>query len=153
MPVLSSYKFVSREFHPDDSEIQIKKGVSIGGKKVAVIAGPCSIEDYDSLLDVAKKVKAAGATILYGTDAAVLPHDMGGWQFAIMVERGMAPMDAIRSATSVAADHMGMAADVGALEQGRFGDLIAVRGNPLEDMLVMRDVPVVIKGGLVFKQP
>ena len=102
---------------------------------------------------VFEKAYAAGATILYGTDAAVLPHDMGGWQFAIMVERGMEPMDAIRSATSVAAEHMGMADDVGAPEKGRFGDLIAVKGNPLEDMLVMRDVPVVVKGGLVFKQP
>ena len=63
--------------------------------------------------------------------AGVLPHDMGGWQFDIMVERGMKPMDAIRSATSVPADHMGISADVGALEAGRYGDLIAVSGNPL----------------------
>ena len=91
--------------------------------------------------------------ILYGTDAAVLPHDMGGWQFAIMVERGMAPMDAIRSATSVAAKHMEMSADVGAIDVGRFGDLIAVRGDPLDNMNTMRNVDVVIKGGLVFKMP
>ena len=102
---------------------------------------------------VFEKALEAGVPILYGTDAAVLPHDMGGWQFAIMVERGMAPMDAIKSATSVAAEHMGMAADVGALEKGRYGDLVAVKGNPLDDILVMRDVPVVIKGGHIFKQP
>jgi imidazolonepropionase-like amidohydrolase len=99
---------------------------------------------------VFEKAYALGVPILYGTDGGVLPHDMGGWQFKIMVERGMAPMDAIRSATSVAADHMGLP-DVGAIEAGRFGDLIAVRGNPLEDMTVMRTVDVVIKGGLLFK--
>lgn len=100
---------------------------------------------------VFEKAYAAGVPILYGTDAGVLPHDMGGWQFAIMVERGMTPMDAIKSATSVPADHMEIAADVGAIEIGRYGDLVAVTGNPLKDMLLMRDVNVVVKGGLVFK--
>jgi imidazolonepropionase-like amidohydrolase len=88
---------------------------------------------------------------MYGTDGGVLPHHMSGWQFDIMVERGMAPMDAIRSATSVPAAHMGISEDVGALETGRYGDLIAVSGDPLNDMKLMRQVDVVIKGGLVFK--
>ena len=101
---------------------------------------------------VFEKALALGIPITYGTDAAVLPHDMGGWQFAIMVERGMAPMDAIKAATSVPALHMDMP-EIGAVEAGRLGDLIAVRGNPLEDQEVMRDVSVVIKGGLVFKLP
>jgi imidazolonepropionase-like amidohydrolase len=100
---------------------------------------------------VFEKAYALGIPILYGTDGGVLPHDMGGWQFGIMVERGMLPMDAIKSATSLAARHMGMENDVGAIESGRFGDLIAVRGNPLDDMAVMRTVDVVLKGGLVFK--
>jgi imidazolonepropionase-like amidohydrolase len=100
---------------------------------------------------VFEKAYARGVTLLYGTDASVHPHDMSGWQFAVMVERGMRPMDAIRSATSVAAEHMGWAKDIGAVEAGRFGDLIAVSGNPLDDMLLMRDVDVVVKGGLVFK--
>jgi imidazolonepropionase-like amidohydrolase len=100
---------------------------------------------------VFEKAYAAGIPILYGTDAGVLPHHMGGWQFDIMVERGMTPMEAIKSATSAPADHMEIAADVGAIEVGRFGDLIAVSGNPLEDILLMREVDVVVKGGLVFK--
>ncbi|MDH3546022.1 MAG: amidohydrolase family protein [Gammaproteobacteria bacterium] len=100
---------------------------------------------------VFEKAYAQGVPIIYGTDGGVMPHDMGGWQFAIMVERGMAPMDAIKSATSVAAYYMGLAVDVGAVEKGRLGDLIAVRGNPLDDMHVMRSVDVVIKGGLIFK--
>ena len=100
---------------------------------------------------VFEKAYKLGIPIMYGTDACIHPHDMGAWQFKIMVERGMAPMDAIKSATSLPADHMEIADDVGALEAGRFGDLIAVRGNPLEDMTIMRDVDVVIKGGLIFK--
>ena len=101
---------------------------------------------------VFEKAYALGIPITYGTDGAVLPHSMGGWQFGIMVERGMKPMDAIKSATTLAADHMGMP-EVGAVEVGRLGDLIAVRGNPLEDQEVMKDVTVVIKGGLAFKLP
>ncbi len=100
---------------------------------------------------VFEKAYAAGIPIMYGTDGGVLPHRMGGWQFDIMVERGMSPMDAIKSATSLPASHMEIASDVGAIEVGRFGDLIAVSGNPLRDMKVMRDVDVVVKGGLVFK--
>lgn len=100
---------------------------------------------------VFEKAYKLGIPIMYGTDACIHPHDMGAWQFQFMVERGMTPMDAIKSATSVPADHMEIADDVGAIEAGRFGDLIAVRGNPLENMTIMRDVGVVIKGGLVFK--
>lgn len=72
-------------------------------------------------------------------------------QFPIMVERGMTPMQAIRAATSVAAHYIGWGDRVGAIEPGRFGDLIAVRGNPLDDVALLQDVEVVIKGGLVFK--
>ena len=102
---------------------------------------------------VFEKAYRLGIPIVYGTDGAVLPHDMGGWQFGIMVERGMKPMDAMRSAMSVAARHMGWEDEVGAVKPGLYGDLIAVKGNPLEDPGVMKDVQVVIKGGLAFKLP
>jgi predicted amidohydrolase YtcJ len=101
---------------------------------------------------VFEKAYAAGVDILYGTDAGVSPHGYNGRQFAVMVRRGMAPMDAIRSATSKAADHMEMATDVGALDIGRFGDLVAVKGNPLDDISLLQDIPVVVKGGTVVKQ-
>jgi imidazolonepropionase-like amidohydrolase len=100
-----------------------------------------------------QKAHAAGAAILYGTDAAVYPHGLNARQFKIMVQRGMKPMEAIRSATSVAARYLGWEDRVGAVAPGRFGDLIAVRGNPLEDIQRLEDVAVVIKGGRVFKQP
>ena len=100
---------------------------------------------------VFEKAYAAGVPILYGTDAGVLQHGMNGRQFGIMVRRGMAPMDAIKSATSLAAEHMDMAPDVGAIEVGRFGDLVAVRGNPLDDITLLEDIPIVIKGGTIVK--
>lgn len=66
MPVLSPYKLVSREFKKEDSIISINKNVKVGGKKIIVMAGPCSIESHASLLSVAKKIKQAGATVLRG---------------------------------------------------------------------------------------
>jgi imidazolonepropionase-like amidohydrolase len=102
---------------------------------------------------VFEKAYQKGVTLLYGTDAAVLPHDMGGWQFATMVERGMRPMDAIRSATSVAAEHMELSGDIGAIAPGRMADLIAVSGNPLEDARILRDIPIVMQAGVIIKAP
>jgi len=98
---------------------------------------------------VFEKAVAAGVTILFGTDLGVLPHNLGARQFEVMVERGMTPMQAIHSATSVAAGHMEIADDVGAIEVGRYGDLIAVSGNPLRDISVLQDISVVVKGGVV----
>ncbi len=103
--------------------------------------------------EVFRKALAAGVTLLFGTDLGVLPHDMGARQFVEMVKHGMPPMQVIQSTTSLAAEHMGLASDVGAIEVGRYGDLIAVRGNPLEDMAVLQDIRVIIKGGAIVSQP
>lgn len=108
-------------------------------------------ETTEAQRQVFTRAYRAGVPIVYGTDAAVYPHGFNGRQFRYMVDRGMRPMDAIRSATSVAARYMGWDDRVGALEPGRFGDLIAVRGDPLADITVLENVPVVIKGGLVFR--
>jgi 3-deoxy-7-phosphoheptulonate synthase len=66
MPVLAPYKLVSREFKPEASIIDVGKGVKIGGKKVVVMAGPCSVENLDLLYEIAKEVKKSGALILRG---------------------------------------------------------------------------------------
>jgi imidazolonepropionase-like amidohydrolase len=95
----------------------------------------------------------AGIPVVFGTDAAVFPHGLNARQFAIMVERGMSPLQAIQAATSVAAEYMGWSDRVGAIEAGRFGDVIAVRGDPLADITVLQNVDVVIKGGLILKLP
>jgi imidazolonepropionase-like amidohydrolase len=99
------------------------------------------------------KAHAAGVDIVFGTDAAVFPHGLNARQFPIMVQRGMSPMEAIQSATSVAARHMGRERDVGSLQPGCYGDLIAVEGDPLADIARLQDVAVVVKGGLAFKLP
>jgi imidazolonepropionase-like amidohydrolase len=102
---------------------------------------------------VFEKAVAAGATLLYGTDAGVLPHDMGGWQFEIMVERGMSPMHAIKSATTVAAQHMNLDDEIGAISVGLRADIIALQGDPLSDIKRLRNVSVVIKDGKEIKLP
>jgi imidazolonepropionase-like amidohydrolase len=96
---------------------------------------------------------AAGVPIVFGTDASVYPHGLNARQFPIMVARGMAPMQAIKSATSTAAHFMGWDDRVGRLAPGLFGDLIAVRGDPLRDIARLQQVQVVIKGGIPFKLP
>ncbi len=101
---------------------------------------------------VFEKAVAAGVPILFGTDAGVLPHGMNARQFEVMVSRGMTPMQAVKSATSVAAEHMGWSDDIGAIEEGRFGDLVAVRGNALDDIASLQAVDVVVKTGVLFKR-
>lgn len=96
---------------------------------------------------------ALGAPIAYATDAGVFSHGLNARQFTIMVARGMTPMQAIQSATSVAARALGWEDRVGAIEVGRFGDLIVVRNDPIRDVTALQTVDVVIKGGLAFKLP
>jgi imidazolonepropionase-like amidohydrolase len=111
-----------------------------------------NLETVEKQREVFTKAHRAGVPITFGTDAAVYPHGWNARQFAIMVEHGMTPMEAIRAATSVAAQYIGRE-DVGAIEPGRYGDLVAVDGDPLADVTELEDVDVVIKGGLVFKRP
>jgi imidazolonepropionase-like amidohydrolase len=99
------------------------------------------------------RAHAAGVPIVFGTDASVFPHGLNARQFPIMVARGMTPMEAIQSATSLAAHYMGWSDRVGALKPGLMGDLVAVPGNPLDDIKRLQSVDVVVKGGLVFKAP
>ena len=96
---------------------------------------------------------AAGATMVFGTDAAVYPHGLNARQFPIMVQRGMTPMQAVKSASSVAAHYMGWDDRVGRLAPGYYGDIIAVRGDPLQDIARLEHVELVIKGGTPFKLP
>ena len=99
------------------------------------------------------RAHAAGVDIVFGSDAAVYPHGLNARQFPIMVQRGMTPMQAVQAATSVAARHMGWADRVGSVQPGRFGDVIAVRGDPLQDVGRLGHVDVVVKGGVVFRSP
>jgi imidazolonepropionase-like amidohydrolase len=95
----------------------------------------------------------AGVKMIFGTDAGVYPHGDNAKQFVTMVTWGMTPMQAIQAATVTAADALGRSADVGAIAIGRYGDLIAVKGDPLTDVSVLQSVGFVMKGGQVVKQP
>ena len=92
-----------------------------------------------------------GAKMAFGTDAGVYPHGDNAKQFFYMVKFGLTPAQAIRAATSNAADLIGRAKDVGTLEAGKFADVIAVTGDPLQDVRALENVGFVMKGGAVFK--
>ena len=97
------------------------------------------------------RAHAAGVVIVFGTDAAVYPHGLNARQFPIMVARGMSAMEAIKAATSVAAQYMGWGDRIGRLAPGYLGDLIAVDGDPLIDISLLQHVDHVIKGGQVLR--
>jgi len=94
----------------------------------------------------------AGVRMVFGTDAGVYPHGQNGRQFAKMVEWGMTPLQAIQAATSNAAEALGRTADVGTIAVGRYGDIVAVTGDPLSDVHAFEHVDTVIKGGEVVKR-
>lgn len=98
----------------------------------------------------AKAVKA-GAKMAFGTDAGVYPHGDNARQFFYMVKFGMTPAQAIRAATSNAADLIGRSKDVGTIEPGKYADIIAVDSDPLADVRALEHVSFVMKGGQVYK--
>lgn len=97
-----------------------------------------------------RRANAAGVKMVFGTDAGIYPHGDNAKQFATMVKYGMTPVQAIQSATVVAADALA-SKDVGVIEAGRFADMIAVAGDPTKDVRLLENVAVVIKGGEVVK--
>lgn len=100
-----------------------------------------------------RKAFEAGARMAFGTDGGVYPHGDNARQFAYMVEYGMTPMEAIQAATVHAAELIGWPDDVGAIEAGRYADIIAVEGNPLDNVRLLENVAFVMKGGKVYKGP
>lgn len=96
---------------------------------------------------------AAGVKMVFGTDGGVYPNGDNARQFAKMVEWGMTPIEAIRAATLSAAEALGRSQDVGEIAPGRYGDLIAVDGDPLQDVTVLTRVAAVVKGGKLVSAP
>jgi imidazolonepropionase-like amidohydrolase len=98
-----------------------------------------------------KKALAAHVKIAFGTDAGPFPHGTQAVEFEWMTRYGMTPLQAIQAATINAADLMGWADQIGAIEPGKFADLIAVDGNVLEDVKPLEHVRFVMKGGAVVR--
>jgi imidazolonepropionase-like amidohydrolase len=101
----------------------------------------------------AKKAIAAHLKIALGTDAAVYPHGLNAHELEVYVEQfGMSPIAAIQTGTLNAADLMGWSDKAGALEAGKWADIIAVKGDPLRDIKLLQHVSFVMKSGVVYKQ-
>jgi imidazolonepropionase-like amidohydrolase len=98
------------------------------------------------------KAVRAGVKMSFGTDAGVCPHGINARQFAFMVRYGMTPIQAIQSATRNAADLLDKSDVLGSLQPGRYADIIAVSGNPLEDIRLLENVKFVMKEGKIYKQ-
>jgi imidazolonepropionase-like amidohydrolase len=93
----------------------------------------------------------AGVKIAFGTDSGVSAHGENAREFELMVETGMPEIEAIRSATLSSAELLGIEDTAGAIKAGYWADIIAVEGNPLNDIGLLRDVRFVMKDGTVYR--
>jgi imidazolonepropionase-like amidohydrolase len=93
----------------------------------------------------------SGVKIAFGTDAAVYPHGLNARQFAKYVKMGLTPTQALQTATVNAADLLGWSNKVGSIEPGKWADIIAVDGDPTQDVTTLQNVKFVMKGGTIFK--
>lgn len=92
----------------------------------------------------------AGVNMSFGSDAGVYPHGTNARQFAKMVEWGMSPMQAIQTATIANADLFGLKDEIGSITVGKAADMVAVDGNPLDNIRELEDIDFVMKGGVVY---
>jgi len=120
-------------------------------------ATPKDFLEHDAALGEAqrqnfRKAVKAGVKMSFGTDAGVCPYDAAPKQFAFMVKYGMTPMQAIQAATTNAADLLGKSDLLGSIKAGKYADVVAVAGNPLEDIRALEHVKFVMKDGKVYKQ-
>jgi imidazolonepropionase-like amidohydrolase len=104
------------------------------------------------LIDTASRAYKAGVKIAFGTDASVYPHGQNAHEFELMVRAGIPALYAIQSATTHAAELLRHQDDLGSISVGKYADIIAVAGNPLEDITVMKRVDFVMKDGKICKQ-
>lgn len=149
MPVLAPYKLVSREFKKENSVIKIKGNVVVGGKKVPVMAGPCSIESRDSLFSLAKKVKEAGATMLRGGafKPRTSPYDFQG-----LGEEGLKYLQEVGQALDLATVTEVM--DPRQVELiGKYVDAFQIGARNMQNFALLKEVgmtqkPVLLKRGM-----
>ncbi|MGB6143629.1 MAG: amidohydrolase family protein [Rhodanobacter sp.] len=104
------------------------------------------------IMATAGKAYKAGVKIAFGTDSGVFPHGDNAREFAYMVQAGMPPMFALQAATTHAAELLHKSDQLGRIAVGRGADVIAVPGNPLDDITVMQHVEFVMKDGVIYKK-
>lgn len=117
----------------------------------APIIVPKALEISSQIQNTFAKAYKAGVKVAFGTDAAVFAHGKNYMEFQYMVEGGMPPLETIKCATLNAAEMMGMKSTMGSIETGKLADIIAVEGDPSEDIKVMKNVVFVMKDGVVYK--
>ncbi len=103
------------------------------------------------MLGMVSRAHAAGVKIAFGTDTGVSRHGDNAYEFVLLVRAGLSPLEAIQAATVRAADHLRISEDAGALTPGHSADLIAVKGDPLQDVSLLQHVSFVMKAGAVYK--
>jgi imidazolonepropionase-like amidohydrolase len=112
---------------------------------------PKAAEIGPIIADTFAKAYRRGVPIVFGTDTGVSPHGDNALEFALMVREGMPEMEAIQTATSIAADFLDIGDTHGRIKAGFQADIIAVRGNPLDDIALLQNVSFVMKGGTIYK--
>lgn len=103
------------------------------------------------MLDMARRAHDGGVKIAFGTDTGVSKHGENAREFALLVQAGMTPMEAIHAATVAGADNLGKSDMLGSIAPGKYGDLVAVEGDPLEDITELEDIDFVMKQGVAYK--
>ena len=111
-----------------------------------------ALEVGPQMQDMMRIAYENGVNIAFGTDTGVSKHGDNAQEFAFLIAGGMSEMEAIESATTVAAKHIGLSDMIGTLEKDKYADLIGVNGNPLKDIEELLDVDFVMKGGVVYKE-
>jgi imidazolonepropionase-like amidohydrolase len=103
------------------------------------------------MLDMARRAHEGVVKIAFGTDTGVSKHGENAREFALLVQAGLTPMEAIYTATLAIADNMGKSDVLGSIAPGKYGDLVAVQGDPLSDITELEDIDFVMKEGVVYK--
>jgi 3-deoxy-7-phosphoheptulonate synthase len=149
MPILKPYKLVSREFKPEDSIIDVGEGVKIGGKKIVVMAGPCSVENKSLLLRIAKSVKKSGAVVLRG--GAFKPRT-SPYSFQGLGEEGLRFLKEARKMTGLPiVTELMDTRDMPLLE--KYADIIQIGARNMQNFNLLKEVgqskkPVLLKRGI-----
>lgn len=115
------------------------------------IVRPKALSIGPAIQETFRKAYERGVKIAFGTDSGVSAHGENAQEFIYMVQAGMSEMEAIKSATSIASELIGMSDLLGSIQSGKLADIIAVSGNPLEDISTLKKVEVVIKEGVIYK--